>query len=949
MVIVLLKQKIGKLKSQLILKKTLFTILLVIVGANVFAQGAGKISGTVADKKTGEIIIGASVKVLGVNKAVATDVEGRYIIGGLTADNYVLEVSYIGYTKKNIIDVEVKDGSTTSLNVALEESQSLTLNQVVITSTVKKETVNSLYLKQKTNVSISDGISAEQIKRSPDRNTSEVLKRVSGTSIQDNKFVIVRGLSDRYNTTLLNNAILPSTEPDRKAFSFDIIPSNMIDNIVINKTASPDLPGDFSGGVVQVLTKDIPTENYLFASAGTGYNSQSTLQKFQLGEKSGIENFGFFKSNRNIPKGIPSTQKYNVLTANQKIDAGKLFRNSFQTNVFNAAMPSQAYQLSMGLRKSLKNNANIGAIISVTYRNSENRNEAERYEYEGATQQYDFKDETFKFSSSLGALANFAYIKGNHKVAFKNLYNVSLDNTYTSRFGTQFVDQDLIKGYSYDLVSKSLLNSQLEGEHKFSWKDVKLNWNLGYSYSDRLQPDLKSINYRLDYDQGAKVYEAVVPNGTASRTDASRFFSDLFEDSYNAGLNVTLPFTLFKEKSSLKVGGLKQYKLRDFKARKFGYIKSFGAFEADLLSLPYNEIFNPINLKPTGFILDEGTENADKYDATSDLNAGYAMVDTRFGKKIRLSLGARVEDSYQLVNTADFTGKKVKVEKQYLDVLPSLNATYTLTDQTNIRFSASQTVTRPELRELSNFGFFDYISKRILQGNPDLKRSQNTNIDVKYEIFPGAGQVLSISGYYKYFKNPIEQVVSSGSVKNITFQNANSATTYGMELEARKNLAFISDNSFYKNLTAYVNTSIIFSTVNLNSLVSEITSRALQGQSPYLINAGLLFNEPKSNLSFNLLYNRVGERISEVGYQGYPDIYEKGRNMLDFQISKRLINNKAELRLNIADVLNEKIYFYQNNNNKKTYQSNMDNIMNTARTGMGASLTFTYNFSLDKK
>lgn len=937
------------MKSQFTLKKALLTLLFVVIGATVFAQGTGKISGTVADKKTGETIIGASVKVLGVNKAVATDVEGRYIIGGLMPGNYVLEVSYIGYTIKSITAIEVKDGNTTSVNVTLEESQSQTLNQVVVTTTVKKETVNSLYLKQKTNVSISDGISAEQIRRSPDRNTSEVLKRVSGTSIQDNKFVIVRGLSDRYNTTLLNNAILPSTEPDRKAFSFDIIPSNMIDNIVINKTASPDLPGDFSGGVVQVLTKDIPTENYLFASAGTGYNSQSTFQKFQLGEKSGIENFGFFKSDRNIPKGIPSTQKYNVLTANQKIDAGKLFRNSFQTNTFNAAMPSQAYQLSMGLRKALKNKANIGAIVSLTYRNSETRNEAERFDYEGATKQYDFNDETFKFSSSLGALANFAYIKGNHKIAFKNLYNVSLDNTYTSRFGTQFVDQDLIKGYSYDLVSKSLLNSQLEGEHKFSWQDLKLNWNLGYSYSDRLQPDLKSINYRLDYDQGAKVYEAVVPNGTASRTDASRFFSDLFEDSYNAGLNVTLPFTLFKEKSSLKVGGLKQYKLRDFKARKFGYIKSFGAFEANLLTLPYNEIFNSANLKPTGFILDEGTENADKYDATSDLNAGYAMLDTRVSKKIRLSLGARVEDSYQLVNTADFTGKKVKVEKQYLDILPSLNATYSLSDQTNIRFSASQTVTRPELRELSNFGFFDYISKRILQGNPDLKRSQNTNIDVKYEIFPGAGQVLSISGYYKYFKNPIEQVVSSGSVKNITFQNANSATTYGMELEARKNLGFMGENSFYKNLTAYVNTSVIFSTVNLNSLVSEITSRALQGQSPYLINAGLLFNEPKSNLSFNILYNRIGERISEVGYQGYPDIYEKGRNMLDFQISKKLINNKAELRLNLADVLNEKIYFYQNNNNKKTYQSNIDNIMNTARTGMGASLTFTYNFSLDKK
>lgn len=937
------------MKSQIIFKSALVTLAFLVFSASVFGQVTGKISGIVSDKKTGETLIGVSVKIAGTTKGVGTDVEGRYTLGGLTAGKYAIQVSYIGYAVKNITEIEVKEGATTALNIALEESTSQTLNQVVITSTVKQESVNTLYLKQKTNISISDGISADQIKRSPDRNTSEVLKRVSGTSIQDNKFVIVRGLSDRYNSTLLNNAILPSTEPDRKAFSFDIIPSNMIDNIVINKTASPDLPGDFSGGVVQVLTKDIPTENYLFMSAGSGLNSQSNFKNFQLGNKSGIENFGFFNSNRNIPVGVPSTAKYSVLTTNQKIDAGKLFSNTFQTHNFSSAMPAQAYQVSMGLRKQLKNNASIGAIVSATYRNSETRAVSERLDYEGDIKQYDYNDEVFKFSSSVGALANFAFIKGNNKIAFKNLYNISLDNNYTSRRGVQLVDRDSIQGYAYDLVSKSLLNSQLEGEHKLSWNALKINWNLGYSYSDRLQPDLKAINYRLDYDHGATQYEAIVPNGTASRTDASRFFSSLFEDSYNAGVNLMLPFNFFNQKSNLKIGGLKQYKLRDFNARKFGYIKSFGNFEANLLTLPFNQIFDMANLKPTGFVMDEGTENADRYDATSDLNAGYAMMDTRLGKKIRLTFGARLEDSYQMVNTADYTGKKVKVEQQYLDVLPSLNSTYSLNEKTNVRFSVSQTVTRPELRELSNFGFFDYVSKRILQGNPDLKRSQNTNIDLKYEFFPSSGQVLSISGYYKYFKNPIEQIVSSGSVKNITFQNANSATTFGMEFEVRKNLGFIAANNFYKNLTTYVNTSIIFSTVNLNSLISEVTSRALQGQSPYLINAGLLFNEPKSGWSFNLLYNRIGERIAEVGYQGYPDIYEKGRNVIDFQIAKKLLKNKAELRLNLADMLNEKIYFYQNTNDRKTFQSGVDNIMNTARTGSGASLTFTYNFGLDKK
>lgn len=934
------------MKSQFTFRTLFFILLLVGVNVVAFAQG-GKIAGVISDQKTGETLIGAAVKIAGTTKGAATDVEGRYTISGLAAGKYSLEVSFYTYSTKLITEIEVKDNQVTQVNVALAEAASQTLNQVVITATLKQESVNTLYAKQRTQVSISDGISAEQIRRSPDRNTSEVLKRVSGTSIQDNKFVIVRGLSDRYNATLLNNTILPSSEPDRKAFSFDIIPSAMIDNIVINKTASPDLPGDFSGGVIQVLTKDIPTENYLSLSAGSGYNSQSTFKSFALGDKDGIENFGFFKSSRNIPQGVPSTRNYGQLTNNQKIEAGKLFSNSFQTNHFSAAMPSQAYQMSLGLRKELKDKANIGAIISLSYRNGETKNNAERFDYEGGNMQYDFKDETFKFSSSVGALANFAYSKGNHKIALKNLYNISLDNSYTSRYGNQITDQDSIRGYAYDLVSKSLFNTQLTGEHKLDWQDLKVNWNLGYSYSDRLQPDLKSINYRLDYDQHATQYEAVVPNGTASRTDASRFFSDLFEDSYDGGLNLTLPFTAFNHKSSLKVGALKQYKLRDFKARKFGYIKSFGSFESNLLMLPFNEIFDPANLKPTGFIMDEGTENADKYDATSDLNAAYALVDTRMGQKLRLSFGARVEDSYQMVNTADYTGANIRVKKQYFDVLPSLNSTFNINEKTNLRFSVSQTVTRPELRELSNFGFFDYISKRILQGNPDLKRSQNTNVDLKYEIFPGAGQVLSISGYYKYFKNPIEQIVSSGSVKNITFQNANSATTYGMELEVRKNLGFMGEANLYKNLTAYLNTSIIFSTVNLNSLVSEVTSRALQGQSPYLINAGLLFNDPKTNLSFNLLYNRIGQRIAEVGYQGYPDIYERGRNMVDFQLAKKLIRNKAELRLNLSDLLNEKIYFYQNNNLKNTYQRGTDHIMNTARTGMAASLTFSYNLGLN--
>ena len=919
------------------------SLILIIFSTNVFAQ-TGKISGKVTDKSTGETLIGLTVGIDGTTKGAITDIEGRYILSGLAAGKYNISFRYLGYQTKTITGVEVKNNVIT-LDVIMEETAAQSLNEVVVTASYRQETVGALYAKQKNNISISNGISADQIKKSPDRNTSEVLKRVSGTSIQDNKFVVIRGLSDRYNTTLLNGAVLPSTEPDKKAFSFDIIPSNLIDNIIISKTASPVLPGEFAGGVVQVITKDIPDQNYLSLSAGLGYNSQTTFKDFVLGDKLSGEFTGFSNSDRNLPKGIPKTTTYRGFTTEQKIAAGKLFDNSFKLNNSNA-IPSQNYQLNFGYQKRFKNDAKVGLIVSLSQRNGETLSNSERYDYESGMTQFNYNDKIYKFGTSTGALINLAYIKGNNKIALKNLYNISLDNSYTSRYGVQYAELDSIRGYSMDLVSKSLLNNQLEGDHKLGWKDLKINWNLNYSYTDRLQPDLKALNYRLDYDQGASKYEAIVPNGTASRTDASRFYSNMFEDSYGGAVNFTLPFNFLQEKSNLKVGAFKQYKLRDFSARKFGYIRSFGSFDQNLLYLPFDQIFNPENLNNTGFVMDEGTENADKYDATSDLNAGYVQIENKFGPKTRLIWGVRVEDSYQLVNTFYPSGNKLKVENTYLDVLPSFNFTYSLNDKTNIRLSASQTVTRPELREMTNFGFFDYISKRILQGNPDLKRSENTNLDFKYEIYPSNGQVLSFSAFYKYFKNPIEQIVSSANGgKNVSFQNANSANTYGFEIEARKNLDFLGESNFYKNLTAYTNASFIISTVNLNSLVSEVTSRALQGQSPYLINAGLQYAAPKNNLAFNLLYNKIGPRIAEVGYEGYPDIYERGRDVVDFQISKNF-SRRLELKLNISDILNQKQVFYQNLNNKKTYQAGTDNIMNAVKFGSGVSLTLKYDFSL---
>ncbi|RZK56739.1 MAG: TonB-dependent receptor, partial [Pedobacter sp.] len=404
------------MKSQLTLKKAFITLLFVVMGATVFAQGTGKISGTVTDKKTGETLIGVSVKVAGTTKAVGTDVEGRYVIGGLASGKYVLEVSYVSYGKKNITDIEVKDGGTTSVNVILEEASS-TLNQVVITTSVKQESVNTLYAAQKNSVRISSGISADQIRKSPDKNTSEVLKRVSGASIQDGKFLVIRGLSDRYNVAMVNNSLLPSTEPDRRAFSFDIIPSNMIDKIVINKTASPDLPGDFAGGVTQVVTKDIPDNNFINFGITTGYNTQSTFKDFTSNERNSTDFLGFDDGTRSLPSKFPvSRGQYNSASTDLRVAYTKLLPNLYAEKIA-TALPLQNYQFTWGNVNKFKNEGTFGSIISLNYRKEQNIREAEREAYDGINFINKYQDLNYRYNVALGGLANFSYKIRRNKIS----------------------------------------------------------------------------------------------------------------------------------------------------------------------------------------------------------------------------------------------------------------------------------------------------------------------------------------------------------------------------------------------------------------------------------------------------------------------------------------------------------------------------------------------------
>ncbi len=910
------------------------------------AQPNGKITGKIIDKNNNDPIIGVAVLIDGTSIGVQTNIEGRYEIANLSPGNYKLVVRYVSYSTKEISDVLVHPGKVTQLDVAMEENATL-INEVVITSSYKRESIGALYSMQKNNISISDGISADIIRRSPDKNTSEVLKRVSGASIQDNKFVIVRGLSDRYNAAMINNAPLPSSEPDRKAFSFDIIPSNLIDRITISKTATPDLPGDFAGGVVQVYTKDIPDENYLNFSAGLGYNIQSTFKIFYSNGRGDYDYLGFSDGSRSLPDGFPATrQKYLSASQAQQFEQTKKFDNAYAEHR-SIALPTQSYQLSLGNKQVLKNTGSFGSIASISYRNSQNINRVERYDYdEGTTPFYLYKDDQYKFNTAVGVLTNFAYVKDGTKLSFKNMFNSIFDESYTARDGYNLSHSNLVRLNTNELIQKRLFNTQLDGDHQITKNDIKVNWNLNYAMIQRNQPDLRTIFY-------AKPIPGPGADDSMSYTlvdrNSRRFYSELIEDNYGGSAALAIPYKLFKEKNLVKMGGGVQRKQRNFSARIFNYTPATINFDNTLLSLPKEEVFREENIGVNGFYLTETTNNSDKYFASSNLFSAFILSDNKFNKQIRVIWGIRVESYQQSIDAVDQSSTSVSSEVDYLDILPSLNFTYSLSEKMNIRLSGSKTVSRPEFRELAPFEFYDFTTSSSLKGNPDLKRSENLNADLRFEHYPTAGEAVTASFFVKQFNNPIEQIANSASnadLRRFEYDNAKRANLYGIELEIRKRLGFISESVDLNNFTVFANTAYIHSVVNLENQGG--INRALQGQSPYLVNAGIQYHSNDHVYAFSALYNRVGQRIAIVGFQGYPDIYENARDMIDLQISKKVLKNQAELKLNVSDLLNQKTIFYQNLDDKKSFDESTDRIVNATRFGTSFSISFSYNLQFVK-
>lgn len=905
-----------------------------------------RFTGKVVNTKN-EPLAGVSVKVTG-GTGTATDVEGRYSLNLAPGKKYELEFSAVGYAAKKVNDIDVAQGADNELTVVLEiESQSLTGIVIKATSRRQENTVALLNF-QKNNTSLSSGIAADFIKRTPDRNTGEVLKRVSGASIQDNKYVIIRGLSDRYNQALLNDALMPSSEPDKKAFSFDIIPAAMIDNIIINKTATPDLSGEFAGGLVQINTKDIPTKNTLSVGFSVGYNTQSTFKDFTSNKRNSTDWLGFDNGDRSLPKGIPSTTQYRSLTDAQKIEQTLTFKGDVYEEQVRKALPITTLNLSWSNVSRFKDNSSFGTIIALYHRQGMTiYDEVERGRFEQVrTPIFSGTEIQNRYSVNAGLLANFTYVKGKHKISFKNLFNQLYEDNYYNRTLDNTSRLQTVSLRSSFANQRSLYTGQLEGDHVITQSGIKFKWNGNFAVNHKTQPDFRTAQYVKSSSDPSEPYEM-------DDDDTRRFFSTLQDYTAGAQGSFTVPFNMGGQKQTFKFGGGTVTRFRDFKARVFRYRP---ASEGTDISIPYNEAFLPANINANGLYLDEQTQNTDKYFGVSALNSGYVMFDNKVGANLRVIWGVRAEYFEQFLTTKDLSLKRVVVNTEKWDFLPSVNLTYSLNSKNQLRVSASQTVARPEFREIAPFQFFDYEQIWGISGETELKRTSILNGDIRYEFYPKSGELISVGVLAKRFKNPIELRMDPGSNSDrwlFKYANADEAFLYGAEVELRKSLDFISEG--LKDLTFIGNFTILDSKVTLNTVQASGAKteqdRPLYGQSPYLINGGFQYNNAGWNIT--ALYNRIGPRLYLVGDPtgaGFYDIYEKPRNVIDIQLSKKILKDKGELKLTASDLLNNRYAFYDNPSNKAGYNYAQGDRINYAYTpGTTITLGFTYDIDLGSK
>jgi outer membrane receptor protein involved in Fe transport len=890
------------------------------------AQETVRVAGTVRDELNAVPLPNVAVEVVGTPRVVYTDLDGRFVLE-LPRGAQEIKVEMAGYEPALIKIRAAGEERSITADVGLKMArleQTVTVSAEAITAAISSAAAQ-LFERKNAQV-IAENLGADEMRASGDSNAAAAMTRVTGLSLVDNQYVFVRGLGERYSNTTLNGSALPTTEPDKKVVPLDLFPSALLSSVSVAKSYTPDRSADFAGGLVEIVPLKFPNRPLFDFSYSAGFNTLTAGQDVITYAGGGRDWTGFDDGTRNLPSSVPNRKviRGGIYTPDVGVlredltQIGRSFANNW--NLTNRrTKPNESVSLSAG-----RHFGRVGFLGSYTQAYKEQLNTERQVFYRtsdaGLSEFSDYDFEYATRTATVGAVGNLSVqLTPAHRVTWENFYTHNgKDETRTYEGFNSDAATDL-RNQRMMWIEEQLLTSSVTGEHFLQGQNSnsRVDWRATFSAASRDEPDLREVLY----ERNGSVF--VLADESQS---GLRMFNGLDDDTKDVAANWNLFRTMNNRPMQIKFGGQYVERTRDFDSRRFRFVP-ISTSGLDLTAEP-GSLYTSTNIG-SRFEIKEETRVTDAYAAEQTTAAFYGMTDLPLSNATRLIGGLRVERFDQQVDTFDlfdFEGDPdiIRASIERTDVFPSLNLIHSPRPNQNLRIGFSQTVNRPEFREVAPFEFTDVVGGRATIGNPDLKRALIQNYDVRYELFPGGDQVVAASVFFKRFDQPIERVVQFTAQLRTSFANAESARNAGFELETRRRIG--------EHLLVGGNYTFVESNVTLaggEGQAQTSLDRPLAGQSKHLFNA--LGDVRVGPGSVRFLYNFFGKRISDVGSVGLPDIYEEGRGTLDLVFSLRL-RDRVNVRVGVDNVTDQDFKYTQGGQIQRLFH-------------LGRTVTFGMGFS----
>ncbi len=861
-----------------------------IVGQNVV-----ELQGTVKDAESGAQLRGAKIFFMGIEEEAVSDVYGNFRVK-VPVGQHTLTVVHPKYSSKTIKDLEI---STRAKTISIElESSGLKLDDFVVLAPKVQGSVSALIELRRNTSNVAEVLGAEQISKSGDSDVAASLKRVTGLTLVDGKFVYVRGLGERYSSILLNGFNLPSPDPYRRVIPLDMFPTSVLESMVIQKSYSPDRPGEFGGGTIEMRTKSIPKKFFFKYSFGSSVEDYENFKSYNGGKTDAL---GFDDGTRALPVALKEALAGNRelrevnpfnpegFTAEELTTLSRSLSNNYSIKSEDPEVPydikvASGGQLDLGVGR-------FGLMGSVLYKNSFDQDIKQQSKYlstgeelvESESRRIEENEKTVNLALSLDF--GFQWNKKN-RIEVTNLLLRKTTDTVEINSGTNAEGENTIDT-TLDYIETQLRSHQLRGSHEDLFAGNGIDWRVSQSQALRSNPDQRF--YRFE--------EVDSEYRFSNRNDGNqRLYNELVDDIIDYGFDLSIPVSLGSIVDSFKIrtGASLTEKRRENDTRRFTFSDKRTNGSAEDLKGDINEVLGQSAIGRDGFLLVESTRATDNYFAKQRIGAIYALMESEITSKLKILAGARYENSKQEVTTFDLHNKDnlpIRAELETVDILPVYTATYKLNRKGNmqLRASYSETLSRPDFRELSSSTYTDDIDNIEVEGNPELETAVISNSDLRWEYYFSSDEQISFGGFYKYFEKPIEAIIKPGTEGKRSFDNAKFARNYGLEFDTRFRLKPMSKN--LRNFTIGTNVSRILSKVEIDEASKSIQTsdvRPLQGQSPYVFNFQLEYDRKKSGTTASLLYNVFGQRITEVGTSKRPDIIEDPFYQLDFVLKQKI-------------------------------------------------------------